>query len=99
MPIDYKGDILPRFKHRNPEGSRADIRAKGRWKDRRWAIEFERNLTTGHKDDIQFDVSREYRFGISRYEIAGRYPNGKLSQPLYGCGDVSNNIILSFSQK
>lgn len=92
----YKGDVLLRFTSRTPTGSRADVKAKGIWKDRKWTIEFGRVLNTGKDDDIQFDLTKSYHFGVSRYEIAGRGPNSELTQPLYGDGDISEVITLIF---
>jgi len=94
----YQGDKLNNFKHQIPSKSRADIRAKGIWARGKWTIEFERKLNTGHFDDIQFNIEKVYLFGISRYEIAGRKPDPSLTQPLYGSGDVSEKLYLSFSR-
>jgi hypothetical protein len=98
LPVEYEGDMLPRFTYQIPSGSRADIRAKGFWQKGIWTIEFARSLNTGNNDDVQFDITKSFQFGVSRYEIAGREPNPKLTQPLYGCGDVSEELILVFSQ-
>ena len=95
--VDYVDKEIPQFEHRNPSESRADIKAKGVWKNNGWCVEFSRALDTGHPDDIQFDTSKTYFFGVSRYEIAGREPDAKLSQPLYGAGDVSEKLFLSFN--
>ncbi|MGA1791829.1 MAG: ethylbenzene dehydrogenase-related protein [bacterium] len=93
---EYKGDRMPTYDTRTPEGSRADIRAKGVWSGGRWTIEFSRALNTGNEDDIQFDMSKKYLFGVSRYEIAGRKPDTRVSQPLYGSGDISETLTLEF---
>jgi Ethylbenzene dehydrogenase len=94
--IEYAGEIKPQFLSQTPSGSRADIRAKGLWSDREWCIEFSRKLVTGHSDDVQFEVGKEFLFGISRNEIAGSEPDPNISQPLYGAGDVSERLILVF---
>ncbi len=94
----YEGDIVGRFINRIPSGSRADIKAKGVWKDGEWTIEFGRALNTGNDDDIQFNIEKSYQFGISRHEIAGRKPNPNLSQALYGSGDISEMLILDFHE-
>ena len=93
---DYAGDILPRFLIKQPTGSRADVRAKGHWENGTWTIEFRRNLLTGNRDDVQFNTAQKFLVGVSRYEIAGREANPKLSQPLYGTGDVSESLWLEF---
>jgi hypothetical protein len=93
---EYLGDKLSRFSYQQPTGSAADIKAKGRWQEGIWTIEFSRALHTGYPDDVQFDPNKEYIFGVSRYEIAGRDPEPSLTQPLYGTGDVGEELLLSF---
>ena len=95
--VDYAGDKIPQFENQNPSESRADVKAKGVWSNNEWCIEFSRSLTTDQDDDVQFALSQRYFFGVSRYEIAGKKPNSKLSQPLYGAGDVSDRLFLIFS--
>ncbi len=95
---EYQGDIVPRYTLKKPSGSRSDIHAKGTWKDGRWNIEFSRKLITGNADDIQFVPGQTYLFGVSRYEIAGRIPNRKLSNPFYGNGDINETLWLKFIQ-
>ena len=94
IKLDYQGGNVPQYQKHTPLGSRADIRAKGVWRNGHWTIEFERSLNTGHPDDIQFDFTKKYFFGASRFEIAGRKPDPKLTQPLYGSGDVSEALFL-----
>ena len=98
LKIEHEGDKIPQFEHRPPSDSRADVKAKGLWDNNGWCVEFSRSLVTGQLDDIQLDTSKKYFFGVSRYEIAGRDPNPKLSQPLYGTGDVSEKLVLQFSR-
>jgi hypothetical protein len=93
---DYKADKMPSYASAIPTGSRADIKAKGVWAEGKWTIEFSRALNTGNNDDVQFDISKTYQFGVSRYEIAGRGPDPSLSQPLFGCGDISEELTLKF---
>lgn len=95
---EYKDDIMHKFNHTISTGSRADIKAKGVWSDGRWQIEFRRALKTGGADDIQFDTSKSYLFGVSRYEIAGKKPDPEINQPLYGSGDVGEKLTLSFGK-
>jgi len=96
LQSDYTGEILPRFHINQPVGSRADVKAKGHWENGSWTIEFRRNLLTGNHDDVQFNPEQKYFFGVSRYEIAGRDANPKLSQPLFGTGDVGESLWLKF---
>ncbi|MDX1776473.1 MAG: ethylbenzene dehydrogenase-related protein, partial [Desulfobulbales bacterium] len=95
---EYRGDTLPRYVLEEPRGSRSDVRAKGAWQNGRWTIEFGRKLLTGNSDDVQFNPDKKYLFGLSRYEIAGREANEKLSDPLYGTGDVSEVLWLQFKK-
>lgn len=95
--VDYEGDTVQRYSHRQPESSRADVRAKGEWKDGRWNIEFARALVTGHEDDVNFQsLGKSYGFGVSRYEIAGRPPEDDSVQPLFGSGDITELLTLDF---
>ncbi len=94
LEADYHGDRLPAYGHQQPSGSRADIRARGHWQDGRWMVEFMRKLDTGHGDDVVFAPGGEYRFAVSRYEIAGRPSNPDQSQPLHGAGEVSEVVVL-----
>ncbi|MEW8051858.1 MAG: ethylbenzene dehydrogenase-related protein [Candidatus Thiodiazotropha sp.] len=97
MPVDYAGDIIDAFEISQPRGSRADIRAKGQWQAGVWRIEFARKLNTGNSDDIAFRPGEDYRFGVSRYEIAGRDPNPSLEIPLFGSGEVGEPLLLRFA--
>lgn len=95
---EHVQDRMPKYKHVMPTGSRADIRAKGIWKDGQWTVEFARLLDTEHDDDIMFRPVGQYGFGISCYEMAGREPDPSLTQPLYGSGDVSEKLLLVFEE-
>lgn len=97
MVFGYNGDKVKRFVNRTPHLSRADVQARGQWKDGQWTIEFARMLDVKHNDDVRFDLNRKYEFGVSRYEVAGRGPDSKATQPLYGCGDVGEKLTLIFS--
>jgi hypothetical protein len=92
----FEGERAVRYEFAEPSGSRADIRAKGLWRDGAWTIEFARPLDTGHSDDIQFRIDGGYRFGVSRYEIAGRERDPTIEQPDYGAGDVGEILTLTF---
>lgn len=96
--VDHQNDRMPKYTNKQPTGSRADIRAKGQWHDGAWTIEFGRKLDTGNMDDVQFDPAKEYEFGISCYEMAGRSPDQSTTQPLYGTGDVSEELWLEFGK-
>lgn len=57
---DYAGAQLPRFYNRTPQGSVADVNAKGNWDKKHLKIEFSRLLKTGNKDDIQLKTGKFY---------------------------------------
>ena len=63
-----KGTILPREVLAKPVGSRGDIEAKAIWKDGTWTLEIKRALNTGHADDVQFNTSKEYYFGVAIFD-------------------------------
>jgi len=56
----FSGPSVPRFYNRAPSGSAADVKARGRWLDGRWTVEFERNLSTGFNDDMDFSDGKEF---------------------------------------
>lgn len=49
---EFAGATLPRFYQRAPNGSAADVRAKGKVKDGILTVEFSRNIESGHSDDL-----------------------------------------------
>lgn len=95
----YAGDVLPSVIVGRPDGSRADIAASGQWKNGEWVIEFSRKLITGYPDDIQLDISGNYQFGLSRYEIAGRDKDDSIDEPFFGSGNIGETFILTFFRK
>jgi hypothetical protein len=47
-----------------PTGGRVDISLKALHYNKEWTLEFKRNLTTGHSDDVNFKWEEEYFFDI-----------------------------------
>lgn len=94
MKFDYEGEVLPKYERRQPTGSRADIRARGEWREGQWVIEFRRKLDTGHADDVVFEPGGRRLFGVSCYEMAGDRPREEWTQPLYRTGDVFDRLTL-----
>ncbi|MDF1552004.1 MAG: ethylbenzene dehydrogenase-related protein [Deferrisomatales bacterium] len=89
--LTYSGrgrDRQAKYKNRQPTGSRADIRAKGTWKEGVWTVEFRRKLVTGHGDDLQLVRGGSYEFGVSRHEIAGRDSDPENAASTYGAGEI-----------
>jgi hypothetical protein len=67
------GDIVPSMIVEPFTGSRADIEARGVWKDGVWTIEIKRKrVTTGDKareQDVQFDdLKKTYYFGVAVFD-------------------------------
>ncbi len=51
--------IMPKYVLTDsPEGSVADVTARGVWSDGRWRLELSRNLDTGHDDDVVLPLER-----------------------------------------
>jgi len=90
----YSTPEVPRYHIRQPTGSRADIRAKGNWKNGVWTIEWARKLKTGHTDDVQLETGKVYSFGVSRFEIAGKAANPGIDQPNYESGEITELLEL-----
>jgi hypothetical protein len=96
IAAEYTEPQVSKFRYQQPRGSRADVRAKGSWRNGVWTIEFRRKLRTGHDDDVQFEKSQSYRFGVSRYEIAGRKSDPRTEQPNHGAGEIGEHLTLVF---
>jgi hypothetical protein len=93
--FDYQGPRLPQFVPRTPEGSRADVRAKGVWSNKQWTLEFGRKLNTGHHDDIVFTPGGLHLFAVACYAMALDTPHESWSRPLYRTGDAFDRLLLS----
>jgi hypothetical protein len=94
---EYQGDLVDRYPTATPEGSRADVHAKGLWGGGFRTVEFARALNTGHDDDLQFEPAsgKAYLFGVSIFSLYGR-PHVENSPNLYGRGRVSEPLRLKF---
>jgi len=97
--FEYQGPKLPKYTAVQPEGSRADIRAKGVWANKHWTIELGRKLDTGHDDDVRFTPGAAHLFGIACYAMAYDTPHESWSQPLYRTGDVFDRLLLTIAGK
>ncbi len=94
----YKADYLPRFYPYQPEGSRADVRAKGVWHNNAWTLEFGRKMHTGNADDIKFDPGEIYLFAVSCYDMGYGKLEPNLTQPLYHSGDAFDRLLLKVAR-
>ncbi|MCK4509798.1 MAG: hypothetical protein KAU27_14715 [Desulfuromonadales bacterium] len=97
QPKAYEGDLIDAFPVGAPDGSRADVHAKGVWGGGFQTIEFARALNTGHDDDVQFDPAsgKAYLFGVSIFSLYGN-PLDKSTSNLYGMGRISEPLKLKF---
>ncbi|MEE9594804.1 MAG: ethylbenzene dehydrogenase-related protein [Candidatus Hydrothermarchaeales archaeon] len=66
-------DSVPGYILRRPTGDRGDIDVMGVWQEGRWGLEFRRKLNTGYENDVQFDVTKTYRFGIAVMDNTGGF--------------------------
>ena len=94
---EYQGDLADRYPVSTPEGSRADVHAKGTWNGGFRTIEYARALNTGHEDDLQFEPAsgKAYLFGVSIFSLYGR-PHIENSPNYYGRGRISEPLRLKF---
>src|SRR5256712_3465818 len=73
----YQGDKVEKYVPQQPQGSRADVRAKGTWANGQWTIEFARKRRTGHEDDVAFAPGGGQRCRVAwcarAYGTATRY--------------------------
>jgi len=70
-PKEFRGDRVSQYVNSIPEGSAADVRAKGSWSNGEWTLELGRALRTGHDDDTPFDTAKSYRMAISTHDRTG----------------------------
>jgi hypothetical protein len=95
----YQGDMLSHYYPTQPQGSRADVRAKGVWHNGQWTIEFARRLDTGHDDDLAFTPGGVYLFGVACYEMSYGTPHPEWSQPLYRTGDTFDRLFFTLARR
>ncbi len=63
-PTRRKGSVVVQYKSQKPNGSAADVRAKGSWRSGWWTVEWSRKLNTGHEDDTVFVPGKGYGFAL-----------------------------------
>ncbi|GBE19023.1 sporulation kinase E [archaeon BMS3Abin16] len=66
-------DTAPGYILDQPPENRGDIEAKGQWTNGVWQLELKRKLNTGYENDVQFDVTRTYRFGLAVMDNTGGF--------------------------
>jgi hypothetical protein len=95
-PTEMTTPLVDRYPYKIPQGSRADVHAKGEWESGFWTIEFSRKLQTGQSDDIQFELDKgPYLFGVSIFSLYG-HPVDKTEPNRYGMGRISEPLYLKF---
>lgn len=70
-PKELTEKQVSQYTNNIPDKSAADIRAKGKWENGKWTLEFARALNTGNDDDTQFDVTRSYLMAIGTHDNTG----------------------------
>ena len=61
-------DVMPRYEvNTNAQGSIADIKAKGVWRDGHWYLEISRALNTGHADDAVVPANGEIQIALAAF--------------------------------
>ncbi len=83
LKYDAKQDeIMPRYKvNMAAQGSVADVKARGVWRDGRWYLELARRLDTGHADDAVIPAAGtiEISFAVANgttggdHSVSGKY--------------------------
>ena len=64
--------VMPKYiLAENPQGSIADVKAKGVWKDGYWTLEACRSLNTGNADDVVFTPGQAVKGGIAIFDKSG----------------------------
>jgi hypothetical protein len=60
------GQRIPGYVLSIPDGSRGDVRCRGKWEEGIWTVELSRKLVTGNIDDVQFsDLLKHYPFAAA----------------------------------
>ncbi len=60
--------VVPERILRHVAGSRGDLGFGAVWNNGTWVAEIARDLNTGNNDDIQFDITQEYLFGVAEFD-------------------------------
>jgi DMSO reductase family type II enzyme heme b subunit len=74
-----------------PQGSIADVQARGVWRDGRWSLELSRRLDSGHEDDVVFPAAGTIEFAVAVFDhISLNVVDG-------GAHSVSGELVLRTS--
>lgn len=65
----FDKDVMEKYvATKDPQGSVADVKVKGKWRDGKWCLEIRRKRDTGHEDDVVFPTSGTLVGGIAVYD-------------------------------
>jgi hypothetical protein len=74
-PVKYdikQDEVMNRYDvNLNPQGSIADVEAKGVWRDGRWVLEMSRKLNTGHDDDAVIPANGTIEIALAAFDNVG----------------------------
>ena len=70
----------------NFTGSKADIAVAANFTSDGWVLEFSRKLDTGHADDVKFDTSKDFPFGLAIFN------NAAIAH------EIKTNLLLKFEK-
>jgi hypothetical protein len=81
--------IMPLYEvNLGPQGSIADVQAKGVWRDGRWYLELSRRLDVGHDDDVAIPASGTIEFAVAVFDhVSHNVVDG-------GAHSVSEELVL-----
>jgi len=69
--VKKEQDQMPKYElFPNPQGSIADVKANGIWRNGSWYLELSRKLDTGHSDDARFMPKQAIRGGIAVFDAS-----------------------------
>lgn len=63
--LQTKPEGIPGYLLKNPSASRADVKASGKYNDGSWQLVLKRTPQTKNDGDVQFDINKEYPFGLA----------------------------------
>jgi hypothetical protein len=67
------GDTVPYRILSKPDGSCGDIKANAVWANGTWTVMLSRKLSTGNADDVAFDPTKAYNFGVGVFNNSADY--------------------------
>jgi hypothetical protein len=75
--------MLPQFEPFSPQKNTNDVRAKGRWEDGFWTVEFSRKRITGHKLSYDVPFERLTQFSLHVFDRVERMDQSSESPRLF----------------